>query len=364
MHQMEVENIEHKELTLDRHNPRFGLSEAIDDEDALRILAETADLEELLNSISERGFENFEPIVATKQNGKIIVLEGNRRVAAVKLLHNPELIVKNALKRKIPNLHPEKLSTCQKLPTIVVADRDKAAGYIGFKHVNGPARWSSLAKARFGVIFYERLSDYQTPQKRMQSLTKRLGDSRGLILRLLVAYKIVQQCIDLGYFEKLNVNEKSIEFSHLYTLISNPDSRKFIGLPSAPLSEDLIRDNPIPRSHTNELFEVLKWLFGKNSVIKSQSTDRPRLQKVLANPKAIEELRLTGNLDSAETVAGLKSEEWLKHLANISKSMRRASEEVPIIVLEFNDIDREYTNNLLKRIKNQLKQIEVVVPEK
>ena len=100
MHQMEVENIEHKELTLDRHNPRFGLSEAIDDEDALRILAETADLEELLNSISERGFENFEPIVATKQNGKIIVLEGNRRVAAVKLLHNPELIAKKRTQKE------------------------------------------------------------------------------------------------------------------------------------------------------------------------------------------------------------------------------------------------------------------------
>ena len=360
---MEVENIEHKDLTLDRHNPRFGLSEAVDEEDALRILAETGDLEELWNSISERGFESFEPIVATKQNGKLIVLEGNRRLAAVKLLHNPDLFAKKALRKKIPILHPEKLNTCEKLPTIVVSDRTKAADHIGFKHVNGPARWSSLAKARFGVIFYERLSNYQTPQKRMQSLTKRLGDSRGLILRLLVAYKIVQQCINLGYFDKLNVNEKSIEFSHLYTLISNPDSRKFIGLPNAPLSEDLIRDNPIPRSHIDELYEVLKWLFGENSVIRSQGADRPRLQRVLANPKAIEELRLTGSLDSAETVAGLKSEEWLKQLANISKTIQKASKDVSIVGSEFSDIERKHTNNLLTRIKNQLKQIEVVVPE-
>ena len=94
--------------------------------------------------------------------------------------------------------------------------------------VNGPARWSSLAKARFGVNFFESLEGRLAPRERLQSLAKQLGDSRGVIIRLLVSYKIVEQARNLGYFEQLKVEESNIEFSHLYTLINNPQSRQSV----------------------------------------------------------------------------------------------------------------------------------------
>lgn len=358
---MEIHDTEPDKLTLDRRNPRFGLSEAVDETDALRKLIESADLEELWYSISERGFENFEPLVATRENNRLVVLEGNRRLAAVKLLLNPELLRKVSLNKKVPHISTENLQTCRKLPVVIVSDRNRADDYIGFKHVNGPARWSPLAKARFGVDFYERLDVYQTPRERLLSLTKRLGDGRALILRLLVAYKIVQQSIDLGYFDKLKVDEGSIEFSHLYTLISNPESREFIGLSRAPLSEALIKKNPVPQSYERNLLEILGWLYGRCSIIQSQANDRPRLQRVLASVEGINELRATGSLASAETVAGLINEDWLRALTNISKSMQKASEDAAIVESRLDESDREQALSFLKRIKNQLKQIEAVV---
>lgn len=350
-------------MALDRQNPRFGLSEVADEPEALERLLETADLKELWNSISERGFEKYEPLVATKENGALVVLEGNRRLAAVKLLLNPDLLPKDAARKKIPELSPEKLETCKTLPVVVVKNRADAAGYIGFKHVNGPARWSSLAKARFGVRFYESLDGEQTPQDRMQSLTKQLGDSRGLIIRLLVAYKVIQQSVAIGHFDKLEVEEGSIEFSHLYTLINNPDSREFIGLSRAPLSESLIRDNPIPDTHLDQLLEVLGWLYGKKSVIKSQGKDRPRLQRVLASTEGIQELRLTGDLSSAETVAGLKNEDWLETLAKITTMMQKASNDAAIIVEDLSQEELAQASSLLKRVSSQLRQINAVLPD-
>lgn len=359
---MQYQEKEPKDLALDRSNPRFGLAQAADEAQALEILVETADLKELWDSIAERGFERFEPLVATYENGELVVLEGNRRLAAVKLLLEPHKVGRDGVRRRIPEVSPEKLETCRKLPVAIVGSREEADGYIGFKHVNGPARWSSLAKAKFGVRFYESLDGSKSPQERMKSLTKQLGDSRGLIIRLLVAYKIVQQAEALGLFDKIDIDPGEIEFSHLYTLINNPDSRAFIGLPRAPLSENLIKDNPVPETHFNELYELLSWLYGKQSIIKAQGVDRPRLQRVLASAAGLSELRATGNLDAAETVAELKSEDWLGLLAKAVTLTNQATKDAAIVVEELSSDDTALAKNLLQRIETQIRQIKSAFP--
>lgn len=353
---MPIENLSPHQLSLDRKNPRFGLHVAEDEQAALAILAEKGNLKELWDSIAERGYEPFEPLVATWEDGNLVVLEGNRRLAAVKSLLAREEIESEALRKKIPHISPSKLETCKSIPVIIVKDRSEAAGYIGFKHVNGPTRWSSLAKAKFGVDFYESIGGGIDPQQRMQSLSKQLGDSRGLIIRLLVAYKIVRQAISSGIFDSLEIDSEEIEFSHLYTMINNPESRAFIGLSRAPLSENLIIDDPIPASHIANLTELLSFLYGKKSVIKAQGTDRPRLQRVLASEDGLRELRATGSLSMAEAVAGIATEDWLKDLAKIAGLMQKSTSEVAMVIDELEDDDVEQAKSFLKRIERQARQ--------
>lgn len=351
-------------LSLDRKNPRFGLHIAEDEAAALSILLEKANLKELWDSIAERGYEPFEPLVVTQEGGENVVLEGNRRLAAVKLLLNPGLAGSEMTRRRIPQIDPQKLVTCTRIPVIVVANRAEAAGYIGFKHVNGPTRWSSLAKAKFGVDFFESIDMGMSPQQKMQSLTKQLGDSRGLIIRLLVAYKIVLQAINLGIFDELGVDSEKIEFSHLYTLINNPDSRAFVGLSKAPLSESMIIDSPIPPEHHGNLRELMGLLYGEKSVIKSQGTDRPRLQRVLASEDGLRELRATGDLESAEAVAGIVSDDWLKNLAKISALIQKSASDVALIADDLDEADLQQADSFLKRVDRNVKQIRSAFPEK
>lgn len=94
---MRVENKSPNDLSLDKANPRFGLAHAQTEEEALEILAETANLKELWDSIAERGYEPFEPLVAMEKEGRLVVLEGNRRLAAVKLLLDPDLLKRKPL---------------------------------------------------------------------------------------------------------------------------------------------------------------------------------------------------------------------------------------------------------------------------
>jgi len=298
-------------LHLDVRNPRFGLLKAQDEGEALAILIDAANIKELWASIAARGFERFEPLIAIADEetpGHYIVIEGNRRLAACKTLSDPDSL--GARRIKLPVLREEVRRQISTLPVVVVANREEAEAYIGFKHVNGPQTWDSLAKARFGVHMLENVDDHRPLRERMLELTQKLGDSRGMLLRVFVAFKIYEQAILEGIVESISINNQKLEFSHLYTMLNNPPSREFIGLPITALSEESVVDNPVPMTHLDNLRDLFGWLFGPTSVIKRQGSDRPRLQKVMASREGIEALRSSNDLDYAFATAGLARDDW------------------------------------------------------
>lgn len=240
-------------------------------------------------------------------------------------------------------------SSIETLPTVVVDSRSEANAYIGFKHVNGPVTWSSLAKARFGVRMLEDTEDDRSRVERMKDLTQKLGDSRGLLLRVFVAYKIYQQAINEDIAEAASFDGPKVEFSHLYTMLNHPPTREFLGLPRGPLSEDSIVDDPIPQDHIGSLKELSNWLFGENSVIRRQGTDRPRLQKIIASKEGLEALRSTQNLDYASNVAGLDAEDWSGNVSRCLHYARKADNDVIDIIPRLRS---EEIENARKRIRN------------
>lgn len=330
-----IVEIEPQFLELDLENPRFGLTDAGGEPEALRILATRANLRELWDSINQRGFERYEPLVAfLRSNGKYVVVEGNRRLAAVKSMLDPTLL--GGIKLAPPPLNPSVSDTVKTLPVIVVEKREDADDYIGFKHINGPATWGALAKAKFGVkLFATTVIEPGKSDTRIQTLSKRLGDSRQLILRSLVAYKIFEQAKAADMLDQDMVADNSLDFSHLYTTIQSPAARAYLGLTEAPLSEALIKDDPIPPDHLDKLAYLMGWLFGSDkvpAVIKSQGTDRPKLTKILASRHATETLEQTRDFERAADEAGFKTDSWLNsviQLATLAKNVSNGVAELP-----------------------------------
>ncbi len=311
------EEIDIERLHLDLQNPRFGLLSAVDEDEALQMLASSANLKELWSSIAASGFLRFEPLIAIAHPtipSHFVVIEGNRRLAASKTLLEPQKLG-SVTARRLPEISAEVRATLVELPVAVVQTRKDASAFIGFKHVNGPATWSSIAKARFGIKMIEDPTDTRTKRDRMQDLSQKLGDSRGMLLRIFVAYKIYEQAIELDIVEPSSFDGPKVQFSHLYTMLNNPETRQFLGLPNGPLSEESVTTNPIGPAFEKNLRELFGWLFGDQSVIKSQGKDRPTLQKVIASNEGLEALRSTGDLDYAATVAGLDADDWIKNLA-------------------------------------------------
>src|SRR4051794_25033127 len=75
-------------LDFDTNNPRFAVADAASNKEAdiVRQLCEGADIAELLQSIASNGYIDIEPLIVMPAGKRFVVLEGNRRLAAIRLL--------------------------------------------------------------------------------------------------------------------------------------------------------------------------------------------------------------------------------------------------------------------------------------
>ena len=149
-------------LKLDRENPRLvGISARTTEESVIAQLYRGEELGELLQSISANGYLDIEPLIVwlDPADQKFTVLEGNRRLAAIRLFREPALvdaIAKNErLKIGIPEISKAMQASLAEVSVYRVLDRDAARSFIGFKHINGAAKWESYAKAKFAAEWYK-----------------------------------------------------------------------------------------------------------------------------------------------------------------------------------------------------------------
>lgn len=80
-------------LHLDSRNPRLGRStDGASSRELIQYLFEHDKAMEVAESIAARGFFPNEPLLAIKKADHYVVVEGNRRLAALKALREPGLL--------------------------------------------------------------------------------------------------------------------------------------------------------------------------------------------------------------------------------------------------------------------------------
>lgn len=149
-------------LLLDSENPRIG--SAASQRDALQQLID--DQEEKLYALAESVVnDGMSPIdrllvMREKENGdRFISLEGNRRVAALRILSNPAVLsslnIKSSLQRRFEKLAAEfNRSDVEPIACFEVSSRDEGNQWIYLRHTGenegrGVVGWSGIAAARF-----------------------------------------------------------------------------------------------------------------------------------------------------------------------------------------------------------------------
>lgn len=265
------------ELHFDRENPRFidlGYTEEVD---IVRELYEQADVDELIQSILSAGYIDFEPLIVLRHGN--VVLEGNRRLAALRLIAQEGL--RKKLKISLPEVDAPK-PLPEKIRVLVVDHRDDARSFIGFKHINGPFKWDALAKAKYAAQWYESGGDINT-------ISRTLGDNHNTVRRLVNGWFALQQALE-GGFDLSNISKKNFAFSHLYTALTRPSVRDFLNLSAEDLSAPP-QARPVPADKLDALQQLMSWLYGQEhknepTIIQSQNPNLNELIKVLAHPEA------------------------------------------------------------------------------
>src|SRR5207247_388129 len=114
----------------------------------------------IAESIARHGYFESEPLIAVpaaaaypdeSRRGaaarRYIVVEGNRRLTALRALVDPDF--RSSLRGRRWAALPDDAELPADLPVLVVADRDQVAPILGFRHITGIAPWEPYPQANY-----------------------------------------------------------------------------------------------------------------------------------------------------------------------------------------------------------------------
>ncbi|MBF9152795.1 ParB N-terminal domain-containing protein [Novosphingobium jiangmenense] len=319
-------------LDFDQNNPRFTPDKRPSDSGdsaVISMLAASADLSELIQSISTSGYINIEPLIVIERSGRLAVLEGNRRLAAIKALRDPSLAREARI--STPTLTGDVRSSLEKILVYRVATEDEARDLIGFKHINGPQSWDAFAKARFAARWLDdehKKRDAGKTYLTLQQIAGRMGDQHMTIHRMVAAKYVLDQAESEGIYDIEDRKKKSFSFSHLYTGLAYEEFTNYLGMARPNRNDDPDRD-PVPAAKAAELRNLLIWLYGSKTrdlepAVRSQNPDLGRLREVLASSAATAILAQRNNLDEAIITATPVDVRFERHLITANAELQHA----------------------------------------
>lgn len=321
---MNQQKINPRLLHFDFANPRiaeFGIGENDTDLDIAKVLWDSMDVQEIVLSIKSSGFFQHEPLIVVKEsNDKYVVIEGNRRLAAIKYLTESDFTnALGAVNRNDLNISEDVRNSLLEIPIILVEKREDAWKYIGFKHINGAAKWGSYAKAQYISLIK---NEYNIP---LAQIAEQIGDTNKTVKKLYQGLKVIEQAEHSKVFDRTDISANRLYFSHLYTALNYQGYKDYIGLDDN--TEEL--ENPVPPTKIEALGELLIWLFGSKKAeveprITSQNPDLRHLEAVLKSKEATYALKDGVPLVTAYELSQPKQKSFENSLYEAKRFLQKA----------------------------------------
>lgn len=254
-----MKNILVKNLQFDFQNPRLPVV-VQDGADMLDWCLDIGLVRELMLSIGVRGFFRGEPLLVVEKNEhKFVVVHGNQRLAAVKLLLNPRLVDRKSV-RNIAADSPHKPDV---LPCIVFADRFEILEHMGYSHVSGPVDWGVLAKAHY----FEQYAGI----KGLPDIAKSVGVRVRYVQKLLTTLVFYQEVVAADFYGIEGLNEITFSFAFFATALQYSSIMEFVG------------------DHDRGLSKLVHWFFERDhgATRVGGSENLRKLDAVVRSPKAL-----------------------------------------------------------------------------
>ena len=309
-----------QELRLDPQNPRLPASIQQESQEALlHRIAEEYNAIEVARSIAVHGYFPSEPLIVIQQEDEVnVVVEGNRRLAALAILNEPDLANSLDDASDWTDLAAQ-ADLPEEVPVVIAPNRQAVAPVIGYRHISGIEPWDPYAKARFiATLINEQNLEFN-------EVANLVGERPNEISAHYRNHEIVKQAKNDFNIDISRVTRRFGVFTRAMTSL---DLRNHI---SAPAPSDVSpKTKPLPDDMKEQVHELLSWVFGEkgNASVISESRDITRLGKVLASEDGLRVLRQTRDLEAADVSAGGPFEKLKSHLEKAHNHLEAAREDI------------------------------------
>jgi hypothetical protein len=321
-----IKYIRVENLFLDPDNPRLAKpGRKATDLELMKELYDRYDLKDVLLSLAQHGYFSEEPLIAVPKDHKDVnkatkftVVEGNRRLAALKLLLFEDAR-KYAGAKNIPlPTNDEITKRLAIVPVKTYNSRKEIVPYLGVRHITGVKDWDSQSKAKY-------IHSLVQEGYKINEITKMVASRSDIVARSLLTLYVLNQAnkiTDNPWEEEAD----GFSFSFLYTALEYNGVRQRLGVNVDAFKDP--RPNPIPRGHKKDLIYCMEDLYGSPDGTKPPTlTDSRNIKKLAAiyeSQDAWDYLRGGATLEQAYRKSGGEQVELIDLLSLASRSLDEA----------------------------------------
>ena len=321
-----IETAELDDLFLDSKNPRLGrhnVEKGLSQDEVLGLMKDWA-LEELAVSFLESGYWPQEAVIAVKEPLKkkqvLVVVEGNRRLAALKMIHRTRDGLETSTKwRDLIRNYPEKAFTrLNQIPYILKSTRESVTAFLGFRHVTGIKEWNPAEKAQFIAYLIEKEHlDYE-------QVRRRIGSKTPTVRQNYISYRLLLQMENQS--EEVDVEKVEERFSVLYLSLRTKGVQQYLCIDIEADPETA--KTPVSKERLKQLVHFARWLFGKEDQdpMVTDSRDVDDFGRILEKESAIEYLERneSPSFAVARRMAGVAESEVAEHVERAADETEEA----------------------------------------
>ena len=281
-------------LYLDPKNPRLGhhpANASSTQEEVLEMMQGWVLDELAISYIESGGFWTHEALLVVKEElygrQQLVVVEGNRRLAALKYLQ--QIIDGEKKSRKwhllvekadVPEGFFEKLFN--RIPYVLADSRQDIEAFLGFRHVTGIKQWHPEEKAQYiKSLIDERGMTYE-------QVMRKIGSKTSTVREHYISYQLLLQIeSEVPEFSPKYARGR---FSVMYVTLKKSGVRNYLHIDIKADPETAKR--PVPKEHLKNLENFALWLFGNEDQkpLFKDSRQASDFNTILEDPKALQYL--------------------------------------------------------------------------
>ncbi|MEN3368592.1 MAG: hypothetical protein V7609_735 [Verrucomicrobiota bacterium] len=284
-----IDDVDPLTIDLDPENPRFAPEDrGKSQRKVIEILLEQHNLEEIAESICAGGFVPLDPFIVVRENHKLKMIEGNRRLAVMQLFLKPELTPPryqrewDDFRARVPS---ETLDSMRRIQVWRYSDRKalELVSYIGYRHVTGIKEWDTEQRAEYAAALIEDKSGEWSYGR----VAEVMGTKAAYVEKLYVAHRICEQAKSEGIDGADRMRDK---FGILLRLLQASNVRNFLAI---ELPGDPKRSQHPVRKSGRDFEDFVRWAFGTETHKKvlEDSRDITRYGQILASEESVRYLR-------------------------------------------------------------------------